>query len=225
MTILENILWRSLSGTHAHLTAGTASARRYARGYSPLIGFADPRNPDWAGLAPHCAPGEKFYCADWSGPEPKGWTIHVDASMCAMLWEGAKPEADPTLEPMRLGPFHVPQAMRLTELTRPGPFAERTVELGEWFGVFENGQLIAMAGERLQAGNLHEVSGICTHPDHQGRGLAKRLTDLMIRTQMERGEVPFLHVASANTRARALYERMGFRLDREVPMRVVSRNA
>jgi predicted GNAT family acetyltransferase len=111
--------------------------------------------------------------------------------------------------------------MALAALTKPGPFAERTFELGEFYGVFEGDRLVAMAGERMQAGNLHEVSGICTQPDYQGRGLARRLTLLLVRRQLARGEIPFLHVASSNARARALYERLGFRLDREVPLRII----
>lgn len=220
---LANIIWRSLSGTHAHLATGTDRIRRYAPGFSPLVAFDDPRDPDWAGLAPHCAPGERFYCAEWTGPPPDGWTIEVDAFMCAMLWRGATLATDPELNATRLAAEHAPQMTALSTLTKPGPFADRTVELGEWFGVFEGGALIAMAGERLQAGSLREVSGVCTHPDHQGRGLAKRLTQLVIRTQLERGQTPFLHVASSNTRALDLYRHMGFGVDREVAMRVISK--
>ncbi len=60
---LDNILWRALSGSHAHLATGTDRIRRYAKGYSPLLGFRDPPNPDFAALAPFCEPGERFYCA------------------------------------------------------------------------------------------------------------------------------------------------------------------
>jgi predicted GNAT family acetyltransferase len=80
-----------------------------------------------------------------------------------------------------------------------------------------------MAGERMQAGSLREISGVATHPDYQGRGLAKRLMLKLIRRQMLRNETPFLHVMSANTGARALYERMGFTSYKESVVRVVSR--
>ena len=100
--------------------------------------------------------------------------------------------------------------MELARLTNPGPFGPRTPELGEYFGYFEGGQLIAMAGERMCAGDLHEVSGICTHPDFQGRGLARKLTLKLVRRQLQRGKTPFLHVMSHNTAARGLYEKMGF---------------
>jgi predicted GNAT family acetyltransferase len=112
--------------------------------------------------------------------------------------------------------------LALAELTHPGPFGLRTLELGDYFGCFEGERLIAMAGERSCAAGLREVSGVCTHPDFQGRGLARRLTAKLIRRQMLRGETPFLHVMSANAAARELYRRMGFRDYRESVVRVIA---
>ena len=89
--------------------------------------------------------------------------------------------------------------LALALLTKPGPFGPRTIELGEYFGYFDDGdRLIAMAGERMAAAGLHEISGVCTHPEHQGRGLARRLMLKLIRRQLLRGETPFLHVMRAN---------------------------
>ena len=103
----------------------------------------------------------------------------------------------------------------------PGPFGLRTIELGEYFGFFEDGRLIAMAGERMCAGALREISGVCTHPDFQGRGFARRMMKL-IRNQLRRNEIPFLHVMRENASAHGLYERTGFRDHRESVVRVVS---
>ena len=222
---LSNIVWRTLSGSHAHLAAGTASIRRYARGYTPLIGFDDPANPPFEALAPFCDIGERFYCAEWRGPAPRGWAVELDSTMCAMIWDGRTPDEDPELEAIALGPAHVAQMMALAAVTKPGPFAERTAELGEFHGIVEQGELLAMAGERMHAGKLREVSGICTAPAHQGRGFGRRLTQLVIRRQLARGQTPFLHARSANARARELYLRLGFRVDREVPVRIVTRTA
>ena len=125
---------------------------------------------------------------------------------------------------MPLNAKHAPQALELAELTNPGPFGLRTIELGEYFGVFDGPRLIAMAGERSYAGTLREISGVCTHPDFQGRGLAKRLMLKLIRREMLRNETPFLHVMHDNTSARQLYERMGFRNYKETVVRVISRH-
>lgn len=186
------------------------------------MGYADTANPDFAALAPLCEAGERFYCAEWRGTEPPGWKIEVDTTMCAMLWSGSPPDPARSLAAVRLGSEHVPQMTALAALTRPGPFAQRPMEIGEWYGILEGDRVLAIAGERLHEGKLREISGVCTLPEHQGRGYARLLTERVLLSQLARGLTPFLHVASANTRARTLYERMGFVVEREVPMRIVT---
>ena len=137
--LLDNITWHTLAGPHACFSAGTQDARRYAPGFSPIVGFADPEEPALQALAPYCEPGEQFYSDGWSGPAPEGWRIDTEGHMLKMLWEDAMPAADDAPEAVRLGPAHAPQALELALLTRPGPFSLRTIELGEYFGCFEGG--------------------------------------------------------------------------------------
>jgi ribosomal protein S18 acetylase RimI-like enzyme len=219
--VLSRITWHALTGHQAHFAAGTDTARRYATGFSPILGFADPERPDFDALRPHCAPGEHFYTDGWSGPAPAGWLIEAESTMFKMVWEGAPPAPDDESFARPLGPADADAAIALATLTKPGPFGPRTIEFGEYLGVFEGGQLVAMAGERMAALPLHEISGVCTHPGCQGRGLAKRLMLALIRHQLARGEIPFLHVMRDNPGARGLYERMGFRAWAESVVRVV----
>lgn len=224
LPLLDNIAWHTLVGPQARHATGTGSARRYAPGFSPILGFADIERPDFAALASYCAPGEQFYCAGWSGPVPAGWQIEVDTTMHQMVWDAPPPAVDAAFGAVRLGPEHVAQMLALVAITHPGPFGPRTVELGEYFGCFEGQRLVAMAGERMSAGVLREISGVCTHPDFQGRGLARRLMETLVRRQLQRHETPFLHVMRDNGNAYRVYERMGFRHHRETVARVLSRN-
>ena len=220
---LDNIFWNCLDGPHRHLSTGTDRARRYAPGLSPIVGFPDPERPDFAALRPFCTPGEQFYCDVWSGPAPDGWRIEVDAKMFRLAWDGRPgPAEDPAPDALPLGPAHAEEALALARLTRPGPFGLRTIEMGEYFGCFEDGRLVAMAGERTTAGRYREISGVCTHPGHQGRGYAKRLMQKLIMRQLARGEIPFLHVMSATQAAHDFYLRMGFRDYGETVVRVVT---
>lgn len=221
--LLDNIVWHCLAGPHAKYSRGTNEARRYAPGFSPIIGFADAQRPDFAALIPYCENGEHFYCGGWTGPAPSGWRIDVDSVMLQMVWDGGPPATDDTLAAVPLGPQHASQMLELVASTQPGPFAARTGELGEYFGVFEQGRLVAMAGERMAAGTLREISGVCTHAQYQGRGLAHRLVANVVRLQLTRRETPFLHVMRDNHHARRLYERMGFRHYQDLVVRVVSR--
>jgi ribosomal protein S18 acetylase RimI-like enzyme len=222
-TLLDNIMWNCLSGPHAKFATGAGAVRRYAPGFSPIVGCLDPSQPDFATLAKHCEPGECFYLDIWSGEAPSGWRIEKEARMFKMIWDAPMPAEDAAPDAVLLQPEHYSQALELAKLTNPGPFGPRTPELGEYFGYFENGKLIAMTGERMCAGDFHEVSGICTHPEFQGRGLARKLTLKVIRRQMQRGKTTFLHVMSHNAPARALYEKMGFRNYLETTVRVAAR--
>jgi ribosomal protein S18 acetylase RimI-like enzyme len=221
--LLNNIVWHTLTGPHAPFAAGQGGARRYASGFSPILGFEQPTHPDFTALLAHCAPGEHFYVEGWRGDVPQGWRLDAEQPMHQMLWQAALPEAGALPDAVPLGAAHAQAALDLATLTRPGPFGPRTIQLGEYLGWFDGARLVAMAGERMCAGTLREISGVCTHPDFQGRGLARRLMLELLRRQMQRGEQPFLHVMGDNTHARALYARMGFRDHRETVVRVVSR--
>ncbi|MEP7085489.1 MAG: GNAT family N-acetyltransferase, partial [Betaproteobacteria bacterium] len=132
--LLDDIVWRALSGAHARFAAGTAHARRYARGFSPIVGFANRLQPDFDGFDDFCERGEHFYCDGWSGPAPTGWTIDVETTMVKMIWASPDDIADDLPDAIRLSARDVAQAIELTALTQPGPFGSRTIELGEYFG-------------------------------------------------------------------------------------------
>lgn len=220
--LLDDIFWQTLTGPHAQFASGAGGARRYAAGFSPILAFDDVERPDFGALAPFCAPGERFYCDGWSGAAPAGWRIEAEATMFRMVWNAALPTADAAPDAIALRPEHAAQAVQLATLCKPGPFGPRTIELGEYFGYFDGARLIAMAGERMHAPGLREISGVCTHPDHQGRGLARKLMAKLVHRQMARGEVPFLHVMRANEAAHQLYLRMGFEDYLESVVRVVA---
>jgi len=221
--LLDNVVWHSLIGPQARFASGLGRARRFARGFSPLLAFEDPDQPDFDAIAPFCAADERFYCDGWSGPPPVGWQIEFESTMFKMVWEGPASVPDEAPDATPLTAAHASQAVELARSTKPGPFDLRTIELGEYFAYFDGPRLIAMAGERLQVGRLREISGVCTHPDHRGRGLAQRLMTKLLHRQLQRGQLPFLHVVRENQVARAIYQRMGFRDQRESAVRIVTR--
>jgi predicted GNAT family acetyltransferase len=96
------------------------------------------------------------------------------------------------------------------------------MDLGRYFGLYmpdANGKtrLAAMIGERLGTEAYTEMSAICTHPDCTGRGYARRLTAFLTNDTLARGRTPFLHVSYENPHAKSLYERIGYRLRRDIP--------
>ena len=127
------------------------------------------------------------------------------------------------VEAVALGAADVPAMMELTQLTKPGPFSARTHELGTFLGVRINGQLVAMAGERMKPTNYTEITAVCVHPDHRGRGYAQMLLGAVARQIAARGEIPFLHVFTSNASAIALYRRQGMEVRRRLHVTVLQK--
>ncbi len=67
-----------------------------------------------------------------------------------------------------------------------------------------------MAGRRLQPLPYMEVSAVCNHPDHLGKGYASRLIMHQVRLIIEAGGIPFLHVLQSNINAINVYQKLGF---------------
>ena len=220
---LPNIVWHALTGPQAACAAGSGGARRYAPGFSPIAAFADPQDPDFAALDAASTPGESVYCGGPLGRIPPHWRVDHDGTMHQLAWDAPPPPAPAGVPVVPLAAPHVARMLELVERTKPGPFGPRTIELGDYVGVFDGDRLLAMAGERMHAGRWREISGVCTDPAAQGRGLAKALMHELLRRSLARGEQPFLHVMAANAVALALYERMGFRRVATLPIRVLTR--
>lgn len=221
--ILENFLWHNLTGAHAAFAIGTPSILRYVTGFPPVVALKDPNNPDFSGFEAFCAPGEPLYARAWRGPTPPGWRIDGEFHVDLMVWHDGLPEPGAAAAVTRLQPEHIPQMVALAAATRPGPFGARSFEFGAYFGVFEGDRLVAMAGERFSGGPYREISAVCTDPDFRGRGLARLLTEVLIRHQIQGGFTPVLHVIQGNDAAVRLYQGMGFRPHTSYGMRIIAR--
>jgi len=154
-----------------------------------------------------------------AAPAIPGAQVVSEALCWQMVAEGpGVPGSAPGFEIVNLGPADAGEMLALATLTRPGPFVARTPELGDFVGVKLDGRLIAMAGERMKPDGFTEVSGVCTHPDHRGRGYAAALMRVVMGRIRARGEVPFLHAYAENRGAIGIYEGLGFRFRRELVM-------
>lgn len=111
----------------------------------------------------------------------------------------------------RLSDADGPEMLALATLTQPGPFFSKTHRLGRFIGVRHEGRLVAMAGERLNLDGFTEVSGVCTHPDHRGRGYAGALMRVVTKHILKRGDAAFLHARIGHEQTIAFYETLGFR--------------
>lgn len=210
--VLDNPVWHSLHGAHAHLARIHGAAAVYDDPAVTL--FVGMAGDDWDDLRAAVGPGRVGVVLDREIPGDLRTMMTVPChQMVAETWE---PVADP--EALPLGPDDVPEMIDLTARTKPGPFEPRTIELGTYVGYRVDGRLVAMAGERMHPPGFTEISAVCTDPEFTGRGFAARLMATVGAGIVARGETPFLHVAHGNP-ARALYDKLGFVVRRDLVVR------
>ena len=210
---LENVIWQALTTRQAHFAESCDNARRFVQEVTSLGAFDQPSNEGYASLARLAgSDGTAAVFLDQPYETRAGWEYIAGAALLQMVCENghAIPSSSARPDIVELGAPDSPEMQELTALTKPGPFGPRTHELGYYVGIRDCGKLVAMAGERMKIPGYTEVSAVCTHPDHLGKGYAATLMTEVMRSIRERGEKPFLHVRSDNARAIAIYERLGF---------------
>jgi predicted GNAT family acetyltransferase len=220
---LDRPPWSSLTTSHAAFARGNDFARRYRPEFSPLSAVREESAPCLQALSALMQPGEMVGVFGAGPVAASGDLIHVLHRPLEQFVYDQRDVTTGDVEPLLLTEADAPEMMALAKLTEPGPFEARTVMLGEYLGIRSGGQLIAMAGERMKFPGFTEISGVCTHPEHRGRGLAEVLVRTLMRHILGRGEVPFLHIYSDNAAARALYVKLRFTRRRSAVVSVLKR--
>ena len=210
---LDNVVWAALASHHEPFAVGTDLARRYSPDVSPFCAVRDDADRGcWDALAALVPP--VGLVRSWTLPDvgPR-LRVRDAAPILQLIHDPSRRVAPavPAIEACRLGAAEAQEMLALARLAEPGPFERRTVELGRYIGVRdEGGQLVAMAGERARLHGWTEISAVCTHPDHRGRGLAAALVMQLVDEIRGRGAEPFMHVRGINVLAQRLYARLGF---------------
>jgi predicted GNAT family acetyltransferase len=221
--ILDNPIWNALQTGSSKLAEGDDLAKFLHRDVGLFAGLKENSIEDLMHLqeqTPLKTPAVLFVPAEITVPNV--WSVLVTKPLLQMVYLHQAPP-EPLGEVVALSEKDVDAMLTLTAITEPGPFLSRTIDFGNYEGIFEAGELIAMAGQRLQPDPYVEISAVCTHPDHVGKGYAAMLVRNQIRSILERSRVPFLHVLPENTAACRLYLKLGFEIRREMLCYVLER--
>ncbi|HKR42400.1 MAG TPA: GNAT family N-acetyltransferase [Paraburkholderia sp.] len=214
--ILDTPIWSALTTRHGHLQQGGAFARRYHPEIAPFAAVVSDTATAWHELHGLLQPGEQARLMTLNPVEPvQGLQADQVGMLHQMVAASRAPDStDGTHDPavLRLSHLDAQDMLDLATMTKPGPFARRTHETGNYIGIRERGQLIAMAGERMHIDGYVEISAVCVHDEHRGKGFGGRLVNILRREIEARGDTAFLHVRSDNQAAIGLYERLGFEL-------------
>jgi ribosomal protein S18 acetylase RimI-like enzyme len=208
---LDRPIWSLLNGPQASLAVASGTVCRIDPTYGPFAAAAPGHEAELAGLLTS-AEDEIWLVESTEQAAPAGTRVLRTAPLLQMIADGPLETfaIDPELTLMTEA--DAPEMTALAIETQPGPWRSHTHRYGPYYGLREEWRLIAMAGERMRpAPGLAELSGVCTAPDRQGRGLAGRMIRRVLVGFQERGDTPFLHSYATNTHAIRLYESLGFR--------------
>jgi ribosomal protein S18 acetylase RimI-like enzyme len=222
--LLDNPVWNAMISGNRSLSSGNDHAKYFDKEVSPFVALSEnapenfrtlfellPRN----GPALFFSPVEMELGPDWQVKR----LIRGVQMVCTNPPAATNPPDATTPSGARILPLtkeHISQIIALNRLTDPGPFDTRTIEFGHYFGIFQDGRLISMAGQRLHVFDYAEISAVCTHPDHTGKGYARQLLLQQIHRIRSASCIPFLHVREDNERAIKVYENVGFSIRRRV---------
>ncbi|HTE27654.1 GNAT family N-acetyltransferase [Flavitalea sp.] len=224
--ILDNPIWEGLNTGNKHFASGNESVKYFPALVTTFAGFRGFEAEEFRllyDMLPQGSVRATFIPYHIEVPAPwqllPGLEIYqmIDTGHITQIGSDDTDDTDDTDDKIvKLTNKDIPEMLNLTRLTNPGPFNERTIEFGNFFGIFSGDQLVAMAGQRLQVHEYSEISAVCTHPDHQGHGYARRL--LLHQLKIIRGEdrKPMLHVKIDNKAAVSLYESLGFEIRRKL---------
>ncbi|MGZ0015840.1 GNAT family N-acetyltransferase [Yeosuana sp. AK3] len=212
-SMLDNPIWNALTTIDSHKNIGSKNVGFFDVEIAPFIGL-----PDW----------DKNHQLELikKAPDDRNWFLLISHEVhfidaleiafslplyqftCSKL--NHEPVTKRKIEMVPLNENHIDEMIALTQLTKPGPFAKRTIEFGGYYGMFEDHKLVTIGGERLHMNGFTEISAICTHPDYQGLGYGAKMTQFLAQTVLNKGQTPFLHVRYDNFKAIEMYQRLGF---------------
>lgn len=211
---LDNPVWHALSETHKEFSIDFDRLKFYEPEYCPFGGFTTTDDISRE-IFQYAELTDNFFVVG-NRPLISKPLKFAGELVCLQMTVDKTIDWQITKEIVLLGPEHREECFRLVTLVQPGYFRLKTILLGNYYGIFENGHLVSVAGERMKMNGFVELSAIVTHPAHTGKGYAKQLITHLTSRIFEEDDQPFLHVAETNLNAISLYKKLGFIVRRKI---------
>jgi ribosomal protein S18 acetylase RimI-like enzyme len=215
--LLDNPIFHALNTEHQSFAHGNEDVKYYIADVAPFAGLKD-NSADNFEILFEMSPPESVFVVFTPVPYqiPKGWKLLTHIDMFQMVYDHSHMLEEVSGGFDDLDKTNVDEMIELVKLTQPGPFKSRTIDLGNYTGVFSEEKLVSMAGHRFHPSPYIEISAVCTHPDHVGKGYAYRLLNEQIKRILAKAQTPFLHVRNDNVGAIKLYQKLGLKIRTEM---------
>lgn len=222
--ILDNPIWWALHNDFKHLGQGSDQVKIFHPEVAPFAAVSADTTENFQGLYERLQNEQVVVMfSPKQDLDPSPLNIVANIPGIQMVFEGQVETSESLHEIVDLREAQIPKMLELTQIAQPGPFSKRTIEFGGYSGLYDGERLVAMAGERLRTGHYTEISAVCTHPDYAGKGFARKLVMHTVAQITAKGQTPYLHVKSDNTRAIELYQKLGFVKRSDMNFYVLSR--
>lgn len=211
---LDNPVWYSLAESHKKLGLIYNKTHFYDPEYCAFGAFNDkPNNTE--DLVAYAKLVQSFFIFGKKPSIPNSLQLK-DKLQCLQMIVRNRIVIPYKDEIVKLEESHREALLALVKIVYPEYFKSKTADLGNYYGIFKDNQLVAITGERMQMDGFTEVSAVITHPEHTGHGYAKQLVAFTTNAIFDQNKIPFLHVAKANIGAIKLYEKLGFETRRDI---------
>ncbi len=219
-----NPVWTALETDHRHLAVVAGEASRYPAEVAPFAALASPTTSALRDLRTLLSADEYVWVAALGDADPAAaqLTLRATIEVLQMVLPATVELPAPVPAIVPLDCTRAAEMVALTDVAFPGFFRPRTCEMGDYFGICAEDRLVAMGGERLVFPGYSEISGLCTHPDHRGKGHAAQLLWNLAQLHRSRGVVSWLHVTATNQGAVNLYLKLGFQTVRGIRLHQLS---
>ena len=209
---LDNPVWSSLTEHQFNVAIDYGNVKFYHPDYAPFGAFINNQDTSTA-IEAHSKLIKDFFIV---GNKPK-LPVHFNnpkeyIGLQMIVYNRINyPITENIIE---LTDTHYDDLIQLIKLVYPEFFKSKTQKLGQYFGIFKEGKLVAATGERMQTTNFIEISAVITHPKHTGNGYAKQLITYTANGIFRKNKIPFLHVDETNLGPIKLYKKLGFTIRR-----------
>ncbi|UNZ00226.1 GNAT family N-acetyltransferase [Zhouia spongiae] len=212
---LDNPVWNSLNETHRNFSVVYQDAKFYKPEYGPFGGFIMPENSSDS-IGKYADLIDNFYVVG-KKPECKSKVTLNKNLVCDQMILKKPILFDVNEQIVELkSDIQKKELFDLVSLVQPGYFNSKTADLGKYYGIYKNDQLVSVTGERMKMNKFTEVSAVVTHPQHTGKGYARQLIKHATQHIFGENKTPYLHVAETNIGAIKLYEKLGFTNRRKI---------